>query len=158
MSAIINTGGGGSGSGTNLGWADVYSFATAIDQTSITGGTGNDVSYAVTAAIATLPATGGVLYFRPGRYVTVGGFTITAPCTILGTGNAVVESDTWTVGTSLCSVECTVNNNVLFDLEGHDSGVRDIALLNTAVATPVSGSTSISQMWVPAGNVKLVGS
>lgn len=114
----------------DLGWIDVYHFATGVDQASISAGTGNDVTYAVTTAIAALPAKGGVLYFRPGRFVTTGSFTISVPCTILGCGGLTEYTD----ATYVSQIEVSNGANDCFILTADEVMVRDLAIVDTAVS------------------------
>lgn len=115
------------------GWIDVYNYATAAQQASITAQTGTDVTAAVTAAIAALPSTGGVLYFRPGRYVTTGSFIITVPIMIVGAGNG------FSGGGQITVVECSTGNNIFMKFTAEKAEVRDINIVCTAVS-PVAGS------------------
>lgn len=121
----------------DLGWVDVFHFATGPDQTSISAGTGNDVTYAVTAAIAALPAKGGVLYFRPGRYVTSGGFTISKNCWVLGCGQNYYGAAT----DYITQVEDSIGNNVLFTVTADFCQFENITLVCTATAS--SGSSAV---------------
>ena len=105
----------------NLGWANVMSYGAA-------GNGSTDDTAAVTAAIAALPAAGGVLYFPPGTYKTTGGFTLTTPCTVIG------------MGRNISKVTCTSGSASLFTVQSPDVSFGGLSLVNTAAGTPTAGA------------------
>ncbi len=119
---------------TSLGWIDVYSYLTAAQQVSVSTWTGVDVTAAVTTAIAAIPSTGGVLYFRPGRWVTSGGFTLSVPFTVMGGGSSDFD-----LGSGVTQIECTSTTAVMFTVTAKSGLFKNLALVCTA-ASPSAGS------------------
>ena len=122
---------------TTLGWIDVYSYLTTAQQTSVSLWTGVDVTTGIVAAIAAIPSTGGVLYFRPGRWVTSSGFTLLYPTSILGFG----ASSYPTIGGGVTQIECTSGSAVLFTLNSLSGRVSGIGFVCTGIAA--AGSKAI---------------
>lgn len=83
-------------------WTNVKAF----------GAMGNGVTddtAAINTAIASIPSTGGVLYFPAGNYVTSGGFVIANETTILGDGMGDINETS-----AVSQITCTVGNVALF--------------------------------------------
>ncbi len=112
-------------------WINVLNYGAA-------GNGSTDDTAAVTAAIAALPSTGGVLYFPPGTYKTSGGFTLSNPVTVLGMGAGGVGGD----GTYsyVSAVTCTSQTAVLFTVASENVIFDGLAMLNTYVGTPTAGA------------------
>ncbi len=97
-------------------------------------GVTNDTA-AITAAIKAIPATGGVLYFPPGEYITTGGFTIVNPTEVVGAGEA--SEDQSQFGSMIVDTSPT---STLFTVTAKVGIFRDLALTNTSSSTPTSGA------------------
>lgn len=95
-----------------------------------------DDTVAITAAIADIPTTGGILFFPPGIYVTTGGFTIPNPTLIKGCG--MVGEDGTLSPTSL--ITCSSDTDSLFTVTAYTARFRDIALVNTHADAPTAGA------------------
>lgn len=129
-----------------LGWIDVYSYLTPAQQASVSLWTGTDVTAGVTAAIAAIPSTGGVLYFRPGKWVTTGGFTLANPTFVIGcTGGDYSNTG------AVTQIVDTVTNNVLFNVTAIAAKFEDISLVCSGVGA--AGSTAVKVVNASALNV-----
>lgn len=114
---------------SSLGWINVKDHGARGDDAT-------DDTAAIAAALSAIPATGGVLYFPAGTYVTTGGFTITKPTIIRGDGGFL---DYLLVST--CSrITCTSSTAVLFTVHSRYAKFEDIALINTSGTTPTAGA------------------
>jgi hypothetical protein len=126
----------GAASSASVNWINVRNF----------GAVGNGVvddTAAINSAIAAFnTATRGVLYFPAGTYLTSSSLTaITASGTICGDGS----SDLQTAGAGLVSqINCNSLSAVVFTLQAQQQVViRDLAIVDTAVGTPLVGSSAI---------------
>lgn len=116
---------------TTLGWINVKDSGA-------TGNGSTDDTAAVTAAIAALPSTGGVLYFPPGTYKTSGGFTLSNPVTVLGMGGGGIGgSGTYS---TVSKITCTSATAVLFTVSSPNVIFSGLELHNTAGSTPSAGA------------------
>lgn len=121
----------------SLGWTNVKDHGALGD------GSTDDTS-AITAAIAALPAAGGVLYFPPGTYKTSGGFTISTPCLVMGAGGGGGKTLNYdggggTVG-HISQITCTSQTAVLFTVSTSGVQFHDLSLVNTYGGTPSAGA------------------
>ncbi len=94
-----------------------------------------DDTAAIAAAIGAVPATGGVLYFPPGMYITTGGFTILNPTEVVGAGEASEDQSQY--GSMIVDTSPT---STLFTVTAKVGIFRDLALSNTSSSTPTSGA------------------
>lgn len=104
------------------------------------GGVGDGVSddtAAINAAIAALPAAGGILFFPAGTYKTSGGHTIAANCTVLGAGSGNVH-DASTANISV--INCSTQNVFVFTVTADTVRFEKLAIKNTGAGSPTSGS------------------
>jgi hypothetical protein len=110
------------------------------------GATGNgttDDTAAINSAIAAFNAAGaGVLYFPAGTYLTTASLTsITASGTIKGDGSSDLQ--TFGIG-PVSQINCNSLSAVVFTLQAQQQVViRDLAIVDTAVGTPLVGSSAI---------------
>lgn len=120
---------------TSLGWINVMDYGAA-------GNGSTDDTAAVTAAIAAVSSSGGVLYFPPGTYKTTGGFAIDKPCTILGMGGAPANDRTVLADPSgaVSEITCTSTTANLFTVTSFGVGFEGLTLTNTAATTPTAGA------------------
>lgn len=128
-------------SGTNVGVGRTVLIGDGISPINVMafGAKGDGVTddtAAIASAIAAIPATGGQLYFPPGKYITSGGFNITVPTVIFGAGQA--SRDNTQFGSEIVSTSPTAP---LFNVTAKVGLFRDLALVSTAAA-PTS-STAI---------------
>lgn len=112
---------------SGLGWINVKDYGA------VGNGITNDTT-SITNAIAALPASGGLLYFPPGTYLTNGGFTLGVPCTVLGAGHGF-----YAMGEQISAVLCNSATAYLFTCTD-DVVFRDISMANVAVSTPSTGA------------------
>ena len=119
----------GSG-GSSTAWVNVK------DSGAIGDGTIDDTA-AITAAIASIPAIGGVLYFPPGVYKTSGGFTLAYPITVLGCGMG-----NFGLTDAVTQINCTSRTAVLFNVTANAARFKDIALrnINPSTTAPTAGA------------------
>ncbi|SDE67114.1 Pectate lyase superfamily protein [Mucilaginibacter pineti] len=120
------------GSGTDLGWFDVKRYGAIGD------GLTNDTA-AILAAIADIPAAGGVLYFPIGQYLVSGSLTIDKPTVIIGCGGlGGGEVGTIVTKPSSC-ILMTSGTSDLFVINSNQCQIKNIGLWNTSVTTPTAG-------------------
>ena len=109
----------------STGWINVK------DNGAVGDGSQDDTA-AIAAAIATIPSTGGVLYFPPGTYKTSGGFTLANPTLVLGCGMGNLS---W----SVCSFSDKLYNlqqPYVFLVTANSASFENISLSNTSGTTP----------------------
>lgn len=120
----------------SIGWINILNYGAA-------GNGSTDDTAAVTAAIAALPSTGGVLYFPPGTYKTSGGFTLQNPVTVLGMGaGGIGGSGTYD---SVSKITCTSQTANLFTISSPNVIFDGLAFYNTYVGTPTAGAAIATQ-------------
>lgn len=127
MGSIAISGSGGAAGTPN--WINVKGFGAKGDGVT-------DDTAAISAAIATMPSTGSVLYFPAGTYLTSGGFTISNPATVRGDG--VMD---YYLTSSVSTVLCNSTTAVLFTFTTTIAQVVDLAMECTV--TGVAGSSAI---------------
>jgi hypothetical protein len=99
-----------------------------------TGDGETDDTAAIAVAIAAIPATGGVLYFPPGTYLTSGDFTLPVPVIVQGCGAGNILGDG-----AVTQINCNHATNSLFTVNSRRATFRDISLKCTH-ATPTAGA------------------
>jgi hypothetical protein len=95
-----------------------------------------DDTAAINSAIAAIPATGGLLIFPPGTYVTSGGFTLANPTKVIGFGKAGFDGTTGAIS----KITCTSQTASLFTVSAYHASFENIALVNTYNGTPTAGA------------------
>jgi hypothetical protein len=114
-------------------WVNVKNYGAAGN------GIADDTS-AITAAVAAVTAAGrGVLYFPAGKYVTSGGFTISAPTLILGDGMGSWDQDDY-----ITQITCTSGTASLFTVSAQYAEVTGLSLRNTYAGAPSAGAAVTS--------------
>ena len=98
-----------------------------------------DDTAAIAAAIAAIPATGGQLFFPPGKYITTGGFVLNAPTDVEGTGQASGDGTQW--GSMIVDTSPT---STLFTVTAKVGIFRNIAMQNNASSTPTAGAAVLT--------------
>lgn len=139
--ALAGTGITGGTDMAGLGWTNVLNYGAVGD------GSHDDTS-AITAAIAALPASGGVLYFPPGSYKTSGGFTLSTPCMVVGGGGGggtTLDYGPGAIAVPYVSrITCTSATAVLFTVSCSGVGFFDLSLVCTATATAGAGIQTVA--------------
>jgi hypothetical protein len=99
-------------------------------------GTTDDTT-AIQAALAAIPATGGVLYFPAGQYKYTGAtLTLSKKVTIEGDGG-VNEFNT---GIGITTLDFNSATGILFDVKVSGCSFRNIHIRNTSVSVPSAGA------------------
>lgn len=123
-----------SGGGSTFPWYNVRDYGAVGD-----GAT--DDTGAINAAIAAMPATGGVLFFPGGQYFTAtGAFDLSKPITVRGDGNpSAFGSTTFTSISQILLDHDTAN---LFEVNVNGCNFRDITLSNVSATAggPTAGA------------------
>lgn len=113
------------------------------------GATGDGVTDdtgAIQAALAAIPATGGVFYFPAGKYKYAGSaLNLNKSITVLGDGGGVRYLSTVPIvgvtgQPALSSIDFNSSTGVLFDVTAHGCAFSNLGLRNTSVGTPTAGS------------------
>ena len=116
----------------SLGWTSVTNYGAA-------GNGSTDDTAAITAAIAALPSTGGVLYFPPGTYLTSGGHTIDVTCMVVGAGGGGGETLNYQGGNQtvghVSQIKCNSSTADLFTVTATGVQFHDLSIINTTTAT-----------------------
>lgn len=114
-------------------WFDVKHYGASGNGTT-------DDTAAVNRAISALNSSGsGVLYFPAGTYKCSSALTsITGSCTVLGDGNAGLDSGGLTSSATL--ITCTSQTASLFTIIGETCTFQGLTLQNTFAGTPSAGA------------------
>jgi hypothetical protein len=121
-------------SGTNPGfaWFNVKEYGALGD------GTTDDTAAVQATLDAIVTASGGVLYWPRGKYLTDGGFSFTVPITVVGDGSSAYFDEDVN-SNAVTTIICTSETNSLFTVNSWGCNFRDFVARCTG-ASPSAGA------------------